>query len=201
MKVIGLCGGSGSGKGAVSRILSEYGIPTVDTDALYRELTSRDGECMRALVSAFGTSVAMPDGSLNREQLRKIVFSGKDMDLNRDRLNKITHAFILDYTRSLLSEYERRGIELAVIDAPLLFESGFDKECDFTVAVIADRETRIKRITERDGITREAAEKRINTQIPDEKLSQMVNFVITNSASKKELHVSVTELVAKIRQS
>lgn len=201
MKVIGLCGGSGSGKGAVSRILSEYGIPTLDTDALYRELTSRDGECMRALTREFGESVATPEGALNRIELRKLVFSGVDKDLNREKLNKITHAYILDAVRQRLAQYEREGKELAVIDAPLLFESGFDKECDLTVAVMADRGIRIKRICERDGLTREAAENRINTQISDEKLSSMVNFVITNSASRKELAESVAELVAKIKKT
>ncbi len=200
MKVIGLCGGSGSGKGAVSRIFREYGIPTVDTDAVYRELTASDGECMRALVSEFGGSVKTSDGSLCREALRAIVFSGENMDANREKLNKITHKFILLRTRELLEQYRADGKKMAVIDAPLLFESGFDKECDITLAVLADRDVRIGRITSRDGITRAAAEERINTQIPDKELMQMADLTVTNNSTLDALRESVNNLLKTINE-
>ena len=74
MKVIGLCGGSGSGKSAVSRLFAKFNIPSIDTDQVYREITSQDSECMRALVSAFGESVTNSDGYLNREYVRELVF-------------------------------------------------------------------------------------------------------------------------------
>ncbi len=199
MKVIGLCGGSGSGKGAVSRIFLEYGIPTVDTDAVYRELTSGDGECMRALIRQFGEKIALSDGSLNRAELRKIVFSGADKDLRREKLNEISHKFILDTTRDILRAYRAEGRELAAIDAPLLFESGFNRECDLTVAVVADSETRIERIARRDGITRAEAQARINTQIPDTQLMEMADFTIINNSSLADLRESVSELLVKIK--
>ncbi len=201
MKVIGLCGGSGSGKGAVSRIFLKYGIPSVDTDALYREMTSSEGECMSALISAFGPSVANDDGSLNRETLRTIVFRGDNKDTKRTLLNEITHKFILKKTRALISEYRQQNKEFALIDAPLLFESGFDRECDFTLAILADREKRIERIISRDGITREAAEARIDTQLSDCELAKMADFTITNNSTPEQLCKSVQEFISKIKTS
>lgn len=200
MKLIGLCGGSGSGKGALSRIFSEYGIPTVDTDAVYREITSQDSECMRELVREFGSAVALPSGALNREELRRAVFFAEDRDLSRQKLNKITHSFILDESRRRLSQYAKEGIEIAAIDAPLLFESGIDRECDVTVAVTSDREKRIERICRRDGISREAAEARINTQICDGELSRLADFTIVNNSSIEDLREKACELIAKIKQ-
>ena len=78
MKVIGLCGGSGSGKSAASELLEKIGIPHIDADSIYRDLTSYESDCMRALKSEFGDAVMNEDGSLNRDYVRELVFSGND---------------------------------------------------------------------------------------------------------------------------
>ena len=137
MKVIGLCGGSGSGKGAVSRIFAEIGIPSIDTDAVYRRMTLSDSPCMRALAAEFGKEIINSLGGLDRARLASIVFN----DPSRLKtLNKIAHSFILDETRRRLAEYSDEGFPAAVVDAPVLFESGFDKECDEIICVLADSE-------------------------------------------------------------
>lgn len=88
---------------------------------------------------------------------------------------------------------------MCVVDVPLLFESGFDKRCDITVAVIADIETRILRITNRDGIDRESAFARINSQISAEELKSRVDFVIENNSDLSELRGAVLSLIEKIK--
>lgn len=182
MLTIGLCGGSGSGKGYVSSLFSDLGIPSIDTDKVYRDITSHKTECTRELKECFGDVIINPDGSLNRKELSRIVFFGDGCEERKKMLESITHRYILDEVRKILREYassENRP-SAVLVDAPLLFESGFDKECNAIIAVICDRETRIKRIISRDGITRDEAIARISSQISDEKLKSLADFLIIN---------------------
>ena len=195
MKIIGLCGGSGSGKGAVSGIFAEIGIPSIDTDAVYREMTLSDSPCMRALRREFGEEVVNSLGGLDRTRLASIVFS----DPTRlEKLNKIAHSFILDETRRRLAEYRDKGLAAAIVDAPVLFESGFASECDAIICVVADRETRIARIMSRDGISYDAAEKRIASQMKDEILISKCDHVIYNNADIESLREGILSLKNKL---
>lgn len=195
MKVIGLCGGSGSGKGAVSGIFAEIGIPSIDTDAVYREMTLSDSPCMRELRGEFGDEVVNSQGGLDRARLASIVFN----DPSRLKtLNKIAHSFILDETRRRLAEYRDEGFPAAIVDAPVLFESGFDKECDEIICVLADRDVRITRIMSRDGIARDAAEKRIASQMPDETLISKCDHVIYNNSDIESLREQILALKNKL---
>ncbi len=198
MKVIGLCGGSGSGKGTVCDVFREHNIPSVDTDAVYREITAIPGPCLDALESEFGSEIITDEGGLNRKTLAAIVFSGDDSTKRLSRLNEIAHRFILDETRRRLEVFRQNGSIAAVVDAPVLFESGFDKECGLVVCVIADRETRIQRIIARDGITRKQAEERINSQLSNEELISRSDFVINNNSDIHSLRNEVSSFLAQI---
>ena len=90
------------------------------------------------------------------------------------------------------------GAKAAIVDAPLLFESGFDKECDAVVLVIADLEVRIARIIKRDGISRDAAIMRINSQKKDDELLPIVDFVIENNGERERLDRQVSDIISKI---
>ena len=201
MKVIGLCGGSGSGKGTVCAMLCEHGIPTVDTDAVYRGLTASYTDCLRELASEFGERIISPDGSLDRSVLRELVFSGDGAAERLARLNEISHRHILARTRQMLGEYERAGFLAATVDAPVLYESGFDRECDIVIAVLADREVRIERIIHRDGISREAAERRIDSQLSDEELRRRADYVIVNDGNESVLRERIMSVAEEILNS
>ena len=198
MKVIGLCGGSGSGKGAVSKIFEKFNIPSIDTDSVYREITSHDSECMRALVSAFGESVRNDNGSLNRERMRELVFLSPERDSNRSILNKITHEFVLTETENLIQKYDFEGREAVIADVPLMFESGFDKRCDILIAVIANDDTRISRIMKRDDISLEQAKARIAVQISSDELVKRVNYVVENNKNIEDLEKDIDALYKTI---
>ena len=104
---------------------------------------------------------------------------------------------MLDEVRRIIGESE--GMYPAVIvDAPLLFESGFDRECELVIAVTAPAEMRISRIIERDGITREAALGRISAQISDDTLISRAEFVIRNDSDLESLKSAVADIVKKI---
>ena len=198
MKVIGLCGGSGSGKGTVAEIFSVFGIPSIDTDKVYHELTSRKSECLDALVNEFGNGILNDAGGLDRRALSSIVFGDGAAAVRRQTLNEITHKFVLERARNILKDFEDMGAKAAIVDAPLLFESGFDKECDIIIAVIADINVRIKRIMARDGITERSATLRVKTQLPDDYLSMRADYVIDNSGSLDDVEKNVTEIAVKI---
>ena len=198
MRIIGLCGGSGSGKGTVSSILSDYGIPSIDTDLVYRDITSFDSACLRDLVSEYGEIILTRDGALDRAALGRLVFESENAELLRARLNEITHTHILNETMRRLSEMEKVGIRIAIVDAPLLFESGFYKHCDKVVAVIADDEIRLSRIVARDGISRDAAQRRLQSQIPNDVLVRRADYVIENNGDISDLKHRIDELIDKI---
>ena len=191
MKVIGLCGQSGSGKGLVCAFFTELNVKCIDTDKVYHDIISTDSECTKELVAFFGDSISGSPG-INRKELAKVAFSSKE---HLEKLNEITHKHILNDVRAKIdkikSEKQYDGI---IIDAPLLFESKFDAECDATIAVICDLENKISRIMARDGITRDMALKRISSQISDLSLENKCNYVIHNNSSSEELKSRVYDL-------
>ena len=136
MLVLGLTGGSGSGKGYVSRLLANYGIPALDCDLVSRHVCKKGSECLAEIVEALGESVLTEQGDYNRRRVAEIVFSDSE---KLQMLNRITHRYILSECRRWLKEQEQHGMAYAIIDAPVLYESGFDAECDRVIAVICKR--------------------------------------------------------------
>ena len=193
-KIIGLCGGSGSGKGTVGKTFSDNGYLVIDTDKVYRELTDTSSPCLIALIEEFGREILNSDGGLDRKKLAAVVFADKK---KHTRLNEITHEFVLRRVREIIALSKDKYCG-AVVDAPMLYESGFDKECDHVIAVICDKETRIERIILRDNIPREAAIKRINAQITDAELISKADFVIENNSCLNSLKSQVDEIIKKV---
>lgn len=190
MVVIGLCGSSGAGKGYVSNIFEKYGIPCIDTDKLYREKTTKKGTaCLDELTKEFGNGILTEDGELNRTSLAAIVFEGEDAKDRLSRLNEIAHKYIKIDTEEILAENEANGKVGVVIDAPVLFESGFDKMCDITVAVVAPYEKKLERIISRDKITKEKAEARLKSQLSDNELIKRTTYQIDNSSIDVEAQI------------
>ena len=198
MMVIGICGGSGSGKSTLSSLFLKHGVPVIDADAVYRELTSGRSDCMEAIAFEFGCAVVNSDWSLNREALSREVFFSERADERRAKLNEITHAYVLERIYSDLRRYSREGKSAVAVDIPLMFECGFDKRCDLTISVTAQREMRILRITERDGISREAAERRIDSMRSDDFLRANTDITFDNSGTLSDLESFVDSVLIKI---
>ncbi len=199
MKVIGLCGGSGSGKGMVALYLSEYGYKHIDTDAVYHRITSYLSPCVKELSDEFGMSI-IKNGRLDRAELFRIVFTEDKTGLKRGRLNSITHKHILERTRALIEQYRTDGAPAVLVDAPLLFESGFDKLCSSVICVVADENIRIKRIMERDGISRDKAFVRVRSQLPSDYLTERSDYCIVNNGTAEELMHAVAQLAEKLNK-
>ena len=197
MKIIGLCGGSGSGKGTVSSLFNRFGVIAIDTDRVYHEITSHPSECLISLAREFGSEI-VKNGALDRAKLREIVFDPLYSDIRLARLNEITHKYVIAETERLIIEYDMAGRKGVIIDAPLLFESGLDKRCDVVISVVANSEVRIARIMLRDGISLESARRRIDSQIPDSVLIQKSDYVICNDGDLDHLYGEVLSVHNKI---
>ncbi len=197
MKVLGLTGPSGSGKGFLKKAFDKHKIAYLDTDAVYHTLVSAPSLCTEELKKAFGGFILHADGSLNRKELAAFVFSGDGEQRKRlDRLNGITHRHVLNAARDWLSKKKKEGYKAAVIDAPLLYESAFDKECDFVIAVLAPIPLRLSRITARDGISEAAAMARMNAQPTDDFYTARADFIICNDADEASAVSSLENILA-----
>lgn len=179
MKVIGLTGGSGAGKGYVCDIFASFGVSSLNTDRVSRTVCMPGTPCLEELKQRFGRRIIDCDGTLNRALLADIVFSeGHEFDLSD--LNRITHRYILQYCRGWIKEQKKNNAAAVIIDAPQLYESGFDGECDVVIAVVASKEKRIERIIRRDGISHNNAVKRISAQHDNTFFLEHADYIIQN---------------------
>ena len=178
MKIIGLTGASGSGKGYVSAVFSKYSITAVDTDKVVHALYKKDDECKRELRETFGEGIFNPYGSVCRTRLRKIVFSDPE---KLKTLNSVVHKHVIRKCEEKIADARKKGKAAIVIDAPLLYEAKMDKMCDFVIAVVADIDIRRERIAVRDKLCESDIEKRMQNQKDDSFFTEKANYTIINN--------------------
>lgn len=199
MLVLGLTGQSGAGKGEFSRVFSSYDkVVCLDTDKTAREVVEIGTPCLMELCSCFGEEIMNQDGSLNRQKLAEIAFSDKE---KHETLNRITHRYILDEIKNWLEMAKKDGMKIAVIDAPLLFESGADKLCDTTLGIIAPYGTRLKRILKRDGIDKKNAKIRLDSQPKDSFFKEKCDHVIANNGNLASLAKKAKSFIENLLQN
>ena len=192
MRIIGVTGPSGAGKGALCEMFKKRGIVCIDADAVYHSLLVPPSECLDALKSAFGESVFLTDGSLDRAALGRIVFAESD---KLELLNSTVLSFVLAKFRIMIAELASQGEAAVVIDAPTLIESSFDKECDAVISVLASPDVRVGRIMRRDSISEEKAWLRIKAQKSDEFYISHSDAILYNDGSRDELEDALNALL------
>ena len=180
MRIIGLTGGIASGKSTIARLLEKMGASVIDADQLSRDAVIPGSLALSEIAEEFGPSILNQDGTLNRAALGKIIFADPD---SRHLLEAITHPAIASLARERLDSLERKGVEVAVYMAPLLVEAGVSGRVDEIWVVFVDTETQVMRLMARDGISREEALQRINSQMPMEEKRHFGKVVIDNRGS------------------
>lgn len=174
--VIGLTGQTGAGKSTVAKLLEEKGVYNVDADLLARKAVESP-EVIAALCAEFGDDIIV-DGALDRRELARRAFTSPE---KQAILNSITHPEVTKLAALEIHKAQSEGKKAALIDAALLFESCLPSICNLTVSVVADKETRLERIMNRDGISREDALIRMNAQKDEEFYKEKADIVIFNN--------------------
>lgn len=181
MTVVGITGGTGSGKTTALDTLKDRGALVIDCDAVYHQLLAGSEEMLSEIEDSFPGTVK--GGILDRKALGGLVF--KDAEALK-KLNMVTHKYVGAEVDRLLREHAMNGGTLAAIDAIELISSGVSNRCDVTVGIVADRETRIRRIMERDSISRQYAESRVDAQRNEGYFRENCGYILENNSDREE---------------
>src|ERR1700757_4606148 len=179
---IGLTGGIGAGKSALSQRFSECGGIVVDGDVIAREVVQPGTEGLASLVEAFGEDILLPDGALDRPALAAKAFRD---DEARKKLNGIVHPLVGKRRSEIIAAVAEDAV--VVEDIPLLVESGMAPLFPLVVVVHADEEVRVRRLVEQRGMSEEDARARIAAQADDEQRRAVADVWLDNSGSQAEL--------------
>lgn len=194
MKILGITGRSGSGKGYVCALFAELGIPMIDTDAIVHDLYRENDACIAELESAFG-ALRSEDGSIDRKKLAQIVFSDAE---KLKTLNSIVHRYVKREIEKSCARLEAEDAPAVLVDAPQLFEAHLESSCDLIIAVTAPESLRVERIRKRDGITEAGAQARLAHQHEDSFFEAHADVVIVNDGSS-DVKEQVRALLDRIR--
>ena len=176
---VGLTGSIAVGKSFVVSVFEELGAHVLDADQTAREVVMPGTPGLKAVTEAFGEEILNPDGTLNRKQLGAVVFADEE---KRQRLNHILHPFIIARQDEIMRDWEAkdpRGIGL--IDAALMIESGGYKRFDKLIVVHCRPEVQLERLMLRDKLSREEAQRRIDSQMPQEEKQKFADYLIDTS--------------------
>lgn len=198
MLIVGLTGGIASGKSLVSRIFRDLGASLIDADRIVHELLAPGQEAGKEVAEHFGRGILLPDGSIDRRKLGEIVFNDQEQ---RAWLNACLHPRVFQVYTAKVKRLGRAAPDaIVVFDAALLIETGFHRKMDRTVVVYADRDQQVRRLGERDRLTPQQADVRIDSQMPLAEKLALADYVIDNRGTREETEQSAREVFAKLRE-
>lgn len=186
--VIGLTGGIGSGKTAVSDLFAKKGIDIIDADVVARQVVEPGSEALLKIADKFGEQSILSDGSLNRPFIRQLVFADKS---NKQWIDDLLHPLIRAVMNQQIKQAQSPYCILAV---PLLVENGMNKMVDRVLVVDVDEHTQLQRASARDGQSKEQVQKIINAQASRKERLNLADDTIDNSATLDELIPQVERL-------
>ncbi|MFW6148530.1 MAG: dephospho-CoA kinase, partial [Atribacterota bacterium] len=190
MLIVGLTGGIVSGKTTVAQILQGLGAKIIDADKIGHQIMRPHQKVWKNIVQHFGEEILVDNQEIDRKKLGQIVFSNQN---KLNLLNQITHPEIISEIKRMINQIKDKSTRdtICIVDAPLLYEANIDYLTDRTIVVYLDYEKQIKRLNQRNGLSREEAVKRIKSQIPMEEKARMADYVIDNSLSIEQMKAQV----------
>ena len=191
MFILGLTGSLGMGKSTTARLFAEEGVPVHDADAVVHRLY--EGEAAAAIEAAFPGTTA--DGKVDREELAARVLGDR---VALKRLEAIVHPLVQQAEQRLLAEAEARGEKVAVLDIPLLFETGGEERVDAVVVVSAPPEVQRSRALERPGMTVDKLDTILAKQMPDAEKRRRADFVVDTSRGLEAARAQVRAILKAI---
>ncbi len=188
MLTIGLTGGIGSGKTTVSDTFQSLGVPVIDSDVIARKVVEPNEPGLDEIIRLFGKEVLHPDGTLNRKQLRNLVFASKSA---REQLEQILHPLIRQRSQQQLAALD---MPYAILSIPLLVETGLDDSVDRVLVVDCPEQVQIERICKRDNISSHQARAILVAQCSREQRLQAADDIINNNQSLEGLTQEIHSL-------
>ena len=177
MRILGLTGGIGSGKSMVAQMFAQLGAAVVDADQLARDVVEPGQPALQEIAASFGPEVLLPDGRLDRPRLAGIIFADP---AERAKLDAITHPRIRARMDEEI-EARRSGPGVLLVDIPLLYENDRVNTVEKVIVVWVDPPTQLRRLSQRGGLSAEAARQRISAQMPLDAKRARADHVIDNS--------------------
>lgn len=193
--VVGLTGQTGAGKSTVSKVFRQYGFCLIDADKISREVVKKGSSCLHEIKDCFPANVISEDGSLNRSELAKIVFSDHN---KKEMLNSIMYPYIVGEILQQIHRYADSGQKMILLDAPTLFESRADDFCELIISVVAREHLRLDRIMKRDSLDQNQAQARIDSQLPETFFIGHSDFIIKNNKDRANLNEVAKEVAQKV---
>ena len=188
--IVGLTGGIGSGKSQVSNAFEALGVPVIDTDLISHAITAPNGLAIPVIREIFGADLIDPSGRLDRDKMRKLVFTDAEA---RRKLEAILHPLIANVSMASIAQHTDAPYVVLVV--PLLAESPqWLSRCDRVLVIDCELETQISRVMARSNLTREQVLAIIATQASREERKAIANEVIVNESSLEALTQQVRKL-------
>ena len=191
MLVIGLTGSIGTGKSEAARYLAQLGAEVIDADQVGHEAYIPQSEAWHNVVGAFGKEILDSNGEVDRKKLGAIVFSNQDQ---LSRLNQIMHPLMARMVAEEIEDLRGQGVEVAVVEAALLFEAGWDSLVGEVWVTDSSEDLVIQRLSERNGLTKEEARKRISSQMDRSERLSRADLVIDNSGDIAAMESTIDEM-------
>jgi len=181
MKVIGLTGNIACGKSVVASMLEDLGAKVIDADDIARSVVEPNEPAWKEIVETLGKDVLNQDDTINRKKLGEIIFNDVE---KRKILNDITHPKIIEKLRETVETHKNEKVEVVIIEAALIVEKGgLTDLIESLIVVTSDEESQIERLTKRNGLSREEALSRINSQMPISEKALHADYIIDNSGT------------------
>jgi dephospho-CoA kinase len=197
MKKVGLTGSIAVGKTFVCSVFRELGCPVLDADQVARDVVEPGSKGLELVVEAFGRSVLLPDGTLDRAKLASIVFDDEEKRL---LLNSIVHPLVFEAQAKWIEEREAENPDgIAIIDAALMIESGGYRRFDKLIVVWCEPELQLQRLMARDELSRLDAEKRIASQMSQEEKKSYADFLIDTSKDHDNTRRQVADVFTQLK--
>nr|WP_033025655.1 dephospho-CoA kinase [Pseudoalteromonas sp. BSi20480] len=180
--VLGLTGGIGCGKTAVSNMLEQLGITIVDADIIARQVVKPKSNGLNAIVSKFGQSILLRDGTLNRSALRERIFTNS---ADKEWLNNLLHPLIRN---KIYNDLTAAKSPYVVLVAPLLFENALDKLCNRTLLIDIPQNVQIERTASRDNVSVEQVKAIIAAQMSREDKQKKADDILNNDRALNDVN-------------